>query len=94
MNKGLRIPVVGGGAAGAVFAEHLTRAGADVTFLVRNPANPNAHMPPQLHRFHLTGKTETVSQALPCVSAMSGDWDQCWIPGSGKAKRGSFRCGS
>lgn len=79
MNHRPRILIIGSGAVGAVFAEHLTRAGCEVAFLVRDPASPNARMPRSLHRFRLGGKTETVSQALPCVSAVDSEWDQCWI---------------
>lgn len=79
MNHRPRVLIIGSGAVGAVFAEHLTRAGCDVAFLVRDPASPNARMPRSLHRFRLNGKMETVSQALPCVSAVESHWDQCWI---------------
>ncbi len=78
--KGPRILIVGSGAVGAVFGEHLTRAGAQVRFLVRSPDSPNARMPRPLHQLHLAGRPSTVHQMLDIgAEVKSGQWDQCWL---------------
>ena len=78
-HDGPRILIVGSGAVGAVFGEHLTRAGARVGFLVRNPDSPNARMPRTLHQLHLTARPSTVHQILDTSSELQGQWDQCWL---------------
>lgn len=78
--QGPRILIVGSGAVGAVFGEHLTRAGAEVRFLVRNPNGPNARMPRPLHQLHLGGRPSTVHQMLDTsAEVQDGQWDQCWL---------------
>lgn len=77
--KGPRILIVGSGAVGAVFGEHLTRAGAQVGFLVRNPDSANARMPRALHQLQLTGRVSRVHQMLPTGADIRGNWDQCWL---------------
>lgn len=77
--QGPKILIVGSGAVGAVFAEHLTRAGAEAAFLVRDPNSANARMPRSLHHISLRGKTDTVRQALENFREVRGDWDQCWL---------------
>lgn len=78
-HEGPRILIVGSGAVGAVFGEHLTRAGARVRFLVRNPDSANARMPRALHQLHLTGRPTTVHQMLDTSAEVQGEWDQCWL---------------
>jgi 2-dehydropantoate 2-reductase len=77
--KGPRILIVGSGAVGAVFGEHLTRAGAEVGFLVRNPDGANARMPRSLHQLHLAGQPSRVNQMLDTGAEVTGTWDQCWL---------------
>jgi 2-dehydropantoate 2-reductase len=78
-HEGPRILIVGSGAVGAVFGEHLTRAGARVNFLVRNPDGANARMPRALHQLHLAGRPSTVHQMLDTSAQLQGRWDQCWL---------------
>lgn len=78
-HQGPRILIVGSGAVGAVFGEHLSRAGADVGFLVRNPDSANARMPRALHQLHLHGQPTTVHQMLETGAEVHRRWDQCWL---------------
>lgn len=74
-----KILIAGSGAVGAVYADHLERAGCTVAFLIRDPASPNAAMPRQLHRFRPARRTVSVTQNVTCVTRAHGDWDQVWL---------------
>ena len=75
-----RILVIGSGAVGAVYAQALVNAGSLVTFLVRDPASPNASMPRTLFRYGLLGgKTRQQQQYLRVVSQATDHYDQVWL---------------
>ena len=74
-----RILIAGSGAVGAVYAAHLEQAGCYVSFLVRDRNAANAQMPRDLHRFRMLGKPRSVTQDIPCIETIEGEWDQLWL---------------
>ena len=71
---------MGSGAIAAVLAQHLTLAGDDVTFVVRNPVSPNARQPRSIHRLRsLRRGLETARQELPVASTVPSDAHEVWL---------------
>ena len=75
-----KVAIIGSGAVAAVLAQHLTLAGDDVTFVVRNPASPNARQPRAIHRLRgLRRGVETSSQELPVASTVPSGTHEVWL---------------
>lgn len=74
-----RILIIGSGAVGAVYAQHLVRAGCQVNFLVRDENSSNSVMPRPLHQYHFLGKPTVTLQHLRMISKAYPEWDQVWL---------------
>ncbi len=74
------VAIVGSGAIAAVLAQHLTIAGDDVTFVVRNPGSPNARQPRPIRRLRsFRPGLETARQELPVASTVPPDTHEVWL---------------
>lgn len=74
-----RILIIGSGAVGAVYGQHLVRAGCQVNFLVRDRHSPNSVMPRPLHRYRFIGKPVSGQQQLRVLTQAHRHWDQVWL---------------
>ena len=86
-----RVAIVGSGAIAAVLAHHLTLAGDDVTFVVRDPTSPNAQQPRAIHRLRaLARRVTTALQDLPLARTVPPDAREVWLCTATNALTGSW----